>query len=114
MCTGIWHTSAIAGTGKGPQGWFPVNQATVAFDHATQGGKEHALLLDFANYDLGTEARVALEIDLASGKVLLAALQGAIEAAEASGVTESSGHAALFARVSDRREATLDARNVIR
>ena len=88
MCTGIWHTSAITGTGKGSRGWFPVNQATVAFDHATHGVAEHALLLDFANYDLGTDARVALEMDLASGKALVRALQSAIEAAEASGVTE--------------------------
>jgi hypothetical protein len=88
VCTGIWHTSAIAGTGRGPRGWFPVNQATVAFDHATHGPTEHALLLDFANYDLGTDARVALEMDLASGRALVVALQRAIEAAEASGVTE--------------------------
>jgi hypothetical protein len=88
VCTGIFHTSAIAGTGKGPRGWFPLNQATVAFDHATHGAAEHALLLDFANYDLGTDARVALEMDLASGKALIVALQTAIEAAEASGVTE--------------------------
>ena len=35
MCTSISHTTSIAGVGKGPRGWFPVNQATVAFDHAT-------------------------------------------------------------------------------
>ena len=68
MCTSISHSTSIAGVGKGPHGWFPVNQATVAFDHATHSGAEHALLLDFANYELGTGARVALEMDLASGK----------------------------------------------
>jgi hypothetical protein len=87
MCTGISMTSAISGAGRGARGWFPVNQATVAFDHATQGRADHALLLDFANYDLGTDARVAVEMDLASGKALLEQLRSAIEAAEASGVT---------------------------
>lgn len=86
MCTSISRSTAIAGVGKGPRGWFPVNQATVGFDHATHSAAEHALLLDFANYDLGTEARVALEMDLASGKALVEQLQAAIAAAEATGL----------------------------
>ncbi|HWW53535.1 MAG TPA: DUF6295 family protein [Acidimicrobiales bacterium] len=88
MCTAISDTTAIKGAGKGPRGWFAVTQATVAYDHATHTGAEHALLLDFANYDLGTEARVALEMDLSSGKALLGQLRAAIEAAEASGLAE--------------------------
>jgi hypothetical protein len=88
MCTSISNTTAITGVGKGLQGWFPVTQATVGFDHATHSGSEHALLLDFANYDLGTDARVALEMDLASGRALLDQLRQAIDAAEASGLTE--------------------------
>jgi hypothetical protein len=86
MCTAISDTTSIEGAGKGPRGWFPITQATVAYDHATHAGAEHALLLDFANYGLGTEARVALELDLTSGRALLEQLRGAIEAAEASGV----------------------------
>jgi hypothetical protein len=78
----------MRGAGKGPRAWFPITQATVAYDHATHTGAEHALLLDFANYDLGTDARVALEMDLASGKVLLEQLRSAIEAAETSGLAE--------------------------
>ncbi len=88
MCTSISHSTSIAGVGKGPRGWFPVNQATVAFDHATHSGAEHALLLDFANYELGTGARVALELDLASGRALVEQLQAAIAAAEAAGLAE--------------------------
>lgn len=88
MCTAISDTTSIKGAGKGARGWFPITQATVAYDHATHTGPEHALLLDFANYDLGTDARVALEIDLASGKALLEQLRGAIEAAEAGGGIE--------------------------
>ena len=86
MCTTISNTTSVSGAGKGTQGWFDVVQATVAFDHASHGAAEHALLLDFTNYELGTGARVALELDLASGKVLLEQLRGVIEAAEASGL----------------------------
>ena len=88
MCTAISATTSIKGAGKGPQGWFPITLATVGYDHATHTGAEHALLLDFANYELGTEARIGLEMDIASGKVLLEQLRSAIEAAEASGVAE--------------------------
>ena len=86
MCTAISETTSISGAGKGRSGWFPVTQVTVAYDHATHTGAEHALLLDFANYELGTEARVALEVDLASGRALVDQLRRAIEAAEASGL----------------------------
>jgi hypothetical protein len=86
MCTTITGSVGILGMGKGPEGWFPVNQATVAYDHTTHSLDEHALLIDFTNYDLGLGARVALELDLESGRALLAALSAAIERAEASGV----------------------------
>ena len=75
-------------SGKGQRSWFPITQATVAFDHSTHTGAEHALLLDFANYDLGTDARVAVEIDLASGRALLEQLRAAIDGAESSGLAD--------------------------
>ena len=83
MCTMIAVSAAVTGSGKGPTGWFPVTGATVGYDHGTHSGTEHALLLDFTNYDLGVDARVALELDLGSGRALMAQLQSAIEAAEA-------------------------------
>jgi hypothetical protein len=86
MCTTISQSGPVTGAGKGPGGWFVVNQATVAFDHGTHNAAEHALILDFANYDLGTDARVAVELDLASGRRLLEQLRATIEAAERSGL----------------------------
>ncbi len=88
MCTMIAMHAAIKGAGKGSEGWFPLTQANVGFDHATHSQAEHALLLDFVNGDLGPGARVAVEMDIASGRALIAQLQAAIEAAEASGVAE--------------------------
>jgi Family of unknown function (DUF6295) len=88
MCTTISDTKAIRGAGKGASGWFVLSQSTVAFDHATHTGAEHALLVDFANYELGPSARIAVEMDLASGRALLEQLRTAIEAAEATGLRD--------------------------
>jgi hypothetical protein len=44
---------------------------------------EHAFLLDFTNYDIGPDARVGVEMDLASAKALLDRLGAAVAAAEA-------------------------------
>jgi hypothetical protein len=86
MCTHITTTAAVSGSGKSGSGWFPVKQVSVGYDHATQGRDEHALLLDFVNYDLGLGARVALELDLDSGRALLRTLQAVITEAEAAGL----------------------------
>lgn len=88
MCTMIALKTPVTGGGKGAGGWFPVTQACVGYDHTTYLQNEHALLLDFMNPALDPGARVAVELDLASGKALLAQLQAAIEAAEQSGVAE--------------------------
>ena len=88
MCTMINETALINGVGRGASGWFPVTQAHIGYDHATHSQAEHALLLDFVNPSLGPGARVALELNIASGKALLETLQAAIQAAEESGVRE--------------------------
>lgn len=88
MCTMISMQTALSGSGKGADGWFPLTHATVGFDHATHTQAEHALLLDFVNPSLGAGARVAVEMDIASGKALLAQLQATIAEAEASGFNE--------------------------
>jgi hypothetical protein len=80
--------TTVTGSGKGAGGWFPLTQANVGYDHATHCQLDHALLLDFVNPSLGIAARVAVEMDLASGKALVAQLQAAI--AEAEG---AAGHA---------------------
>jgi hypothetical protein len=79
---------AVTGGGKGAAGWFPVSQAIVGYDHTTFMQNEHALLLDFVNPALDPTARVAVELDIASGKALVAQLQAAIAAAESSGFPE--------------------------
>lgn len=87
MCTMIAFSTAVNGAAKGSTGWFRVNRLTAGYDHATYAGAEHAVLLDFTNYDIGTDARVAVELDLTSGRALLEQLQAALAAAEATGET---------------------------
>ena len=83
MCTNIATTARVAGSAKTAAGWSAIDEATVAFDHATQLWTEHALRLDFAKE--GGD-RVAVELDLDSGRALLRKLQEVIRAADASGV----------------------------
>jgi hypothetical protein len=88
MCTQIVMRTAVTGGGKGAGGWFPVTQANVGYDHTSYMRQEHALLLDFVNPELGPSARVGVELDMASGRALIAQLQAAIDAAEADGYSE--------------------------
>jgi len=88
MCTQITLNTPVTGSGKGVTGWFPISQANVGYDHATHSQFDHALLLDFVNPSMGTGARVAVEMDLASGKALIAKLQAAIAEAERFGFTQ--------------------------
>jgi len=88
MCTCIATTVPMAGAGKGAAGWFRVTEATVGYDHPSHSSAEHAILLDFTNRESGLSARVAVELDLESGRALLASLTETIRAAEASGVAD--------------------------
>ena len=88
MCTMIAMKVPVHGGGKGHQGWFPVTQANVGYDHTTYMQNEHALLIDFVNPSMDPSARVAVELDIASGRALIEQLQAAIKAAEDSGVPE--------------------------
>lgn len=86
MCTMISLKTPVLGGGKGPNGWFPVTQANVGYDHSSYLQDEHALLLDFVNPSMDPSARVAIELDIESGKALVAQIQAAIARAEAAGV----------------------------
>lgn len=84
MCTNIATKTRIAGSAKTASGWVSVDEAIVGFDHATHAWVEHAVRLDFTSGAGGDT--VAVEMDLASGKALLARLQDVIAAADGSGI----------------------------
>ena len=82
MCTYIVETATIAGSAKGPQGWFAVDRATVAYDHPFHAPVEHALTVDFVDAARGVEGgRVGVELTLEGARELARALTAAIERA---------------------------------
>ncbi len=85
MCTMISQQVAVSGSGKGPDGWFPVQHVGVSYDHPFDVGLEYALNLDFGNAALGPGARVAVELDATSARALVATIQAVLARAEAGG-----------------------------
>ena len=86
MCTNIATKTKITGSAKSASGWIRVNEATMSFDHATHAWLDHALRIDFLDANDENADRVAVELDLDSGRALLKRLEEVIEAAEKSGV----------------------------
>ncbi len=82
MCTSIVEIAAADGMAKRGDGWFPVRQAVVAYDHARHAPLGDVITLDFINTALDPGARAAVELTLEAAKALRAALDRAIAAAE--------------------------------
>lgn len=83
MCTTICHTTPVSGSAKGAAGWFTVDEVTVGYDHPFHAPLEHAVSIDFSNVGGGAGARVAIELERASARALLAQLQVALDEADA-------------------------------
>ena len=62
MCTYVTEKIEIDGSGKGPQGWFPVTHALAYVDHPTHAPYDHTVNIDFINPAQGPSARVAVEL----------------------------------------------------
>ncbi len=74
MCTGIVETAEVSGSGKGPRGWFRLQQVNVSYDHPNDAPLEHALNIDFVNQTEGPGSRVAVELTPESAKKLVQAI----------------------------------------
>jgi len=70
MCTYRTTTVAMEGSGKGANGWFPVTDATVYFDHPVHAPADHTLNIDLINPSRGAGARVAVELDPLAARAL--------------------------------------------
>ena len=79
MCTYQTTTLAVQGSGKGAEGWFPVSDATVYFDHPVHAPADHTLNIDLLNPARGAGARVAIELDPASARALAEAILETLE-----------------------------------
>ena len=88
MCTMIVKKINIDGSGKGPEGWFSVSEASVSYDHPFHIPLEHALNIDFVNGASGPSARVAVELSEKSARALVAAILEVLDRAAAGGHLE--------------------------
>ena len=87
MCTMIVEQALVAGSGKGRDGWFPLQKATVSYDHPFHAAAwTHAINIDFVNEAEGMDARVAVELTPESARALVQAINDALERGEKSGV----------------------------
>ena len=74
MCTGIVETAPVSGSGKGPKGWFKLDQVNVSYDHPVDAKVEYALNIDFVNQVEGPASRVAVELTPDSARRLAEAI----------------------------------------
>ncbi len=88
MCTMIAERLTVQGSGKGREGWFPLTQAYVSYDHPIHARLDHALNLDFVNDASGLGARVAVELDAASAEQLARAILEVLEQAKSAHLTD--------------------------
>lgn len=85
MCTMIVEKIKVDGSGKGANGWFPLEQANVSFDHPFHAPLEHALNIDFVNESQGTCARVAVELSEQAARELVKTILAVLEEARVEG-----------------------------
>jgi hypothetical protein len=85
MCTMIATQVKVEGSGKGAQGWFPLRELDVSYDHPFDAPFEHALNLDFVNEAQGPGARVAVELSVEAALKLVETIQAVLSKAEAGG-----------------------------
>jgi hypothetical protein len=87
MCTWIVERTPVSGSGKGPNGWFEVNQANVYYDHPYHAPLDHALIIDFVETPDEVGNRVAVELSEESARRLVTSILAALESgAEEHGV----------------------------
>jgi len=82
MCTGIVETAQVKGSGKGPDGWFKLEEVNVSYDHPYDAQLEHALNIDFVNEKIGPGARVAVELSPQSARKLAEAILSTLSRGE--------------------------------
>ncbi len=79
MCTMIVEKAEITGSGRGPNGWFSLQQANVSYDHPYHMPLDHALNIDFVNPDDGLAARIAVELSPESARKLAETIMATLE-----------------------------------
>ena len=81
MCSYLTVPTDVAGSAKGPNGWFSVTSAQVYFDHPFHAPFDHTLNIDFLDPSSGPGARVAVELSAESARRLVQSIEEALAAA---------------------------------
>lgn len=82
MCTMICEQANMTGSGKGTEGWFPLEQANVFYDHPFHAPWEYGVNIDFVNKSIGIGSRVSVELSPQSAKLLAETIIKALEKGE--------------------------------
>jgi hypothetical protein len=80
MCTYTTEHRTVSGSGKGADGWFRLQSATVYYDHPVHAMADHTLNIDLAAPSRGPQARVAVELTAESALQLVDAIVSALSA----------------------------------
>ncbi len=81
MCSYQTALIDVAGSGKGPAGWFGLERAMVSFDHPVHAPEAHTLNIDFLRPSDGPAARVAVELTEESARALVVAIESILASA---------------------------------
>ena len=82
MCTNIAMSTELAGSGKGPQGWYPVVKAVVSYDHPFHAPLDHAINIDFVDDAKGLNGRASVELTIDAARHLAETILAAVSEAE--------------------------------
>jgi hypothetical protein len=81
MCSYVTLKAPATGAARGPNGWFPVGETVVYFDHPEEAPADHAVCIDFraTGAQRDPSARLAVELDAASARRLADSLLAVLE-----------------------------------
>jgi len=92
MCTYQTQTLQVNASAKTAQGWAPMTDASVYFDHPVHFMADHALIIDVLNTSEGSRARVGFEMDATSARALAEAILRALESVPSALRDETFAH----------------------
>ena len=85
MCTGIVENTRVSGDGKGTNGWFPLDHASVSYDHPDHARAERAVIIDLLSETAGPESRIAVELAPQSARDLVRVILASLSRGEGDG-----------------------------
>jgi len=74
MCTGIVENRKLSGSGKGPSEWFPIDHASISYDHPDHAQTQQAVIIDIFGKTGDTDSRIAVELTPESARDLVNAI----------------------------------------